>query len=187
MKWISILLILLFLPFADSYARNTPEKFKSRAVAYFQAGMYERAVEEFSKAIELGPDYELYILRGKANLAKKDFDNAISDFTAASEIFPNDITAYSERGKAYAAKGWFAQALYDLNRSIGMKPDDGLSYYYRADVYYAAGDYKMAWADLKKARMLGQLVSDALLEDFQKKALSGPDKKGFFSVFEPRK
>ncbi|MFH0918638.1 MAG: tetratricopeptide repeat protein [Candidatus Omnitrophota bacterium] len=190
MKKIIVLLVLLFLLVGNCYAK-TPEweRFKGRAISHFQARSYAKAIENFSKAIELAPDsglylYGLYLFRGQAYSFEKLYDQAISDFITCIEINPDDVAAYCERGKTYALKGWLDQAFYDLNRAIRMKPDDGLSYLYRANVYYNAKEYKRAWEDLKKAQLFGQTVSVEMMETFENKAL-GRVKKEESPFFDP--
>jgi tetratricopeptide (TPR) repeat protein len=62
---------------------------------YFQAGYkkggrdLDGAIADFTKAIELKPDYaEAYYFRGLAKQAKRDLDGATTDFTKAIELKP---------------------------------------------------------------------------------------------------
>ncbi|HNW39539.1 MAG TPA: hypothetical protein PL125_00195 [Candidatus Omnitrophota bacterium] len=182
MNKLTVILVFVFMLAGNSYAFTDAEKLKNSGMAYYQAAMYEKAAEKFSKSIDLEPSYGAYLYRGQAYCFIKLYDQAISDFTEAIHINSNDVAAYAERGNAYALKGWYNQAFYDLNQAISMKPDDGLSYLYRAKAYYETQEYKLAWTDLKQAKVFGQPVSDEVMELYQRKALKVPaKKKSFFS------
>ncbi len=177
MKKIAIGLCFLFLlaPSASA-AKYSWSNYKLRGRAYFNAHVYDRAVEEYTKALEIAPDdgqilYGLYLYRGQSYAFLKFYDNAIKDLSTAIEINPYDVAAYAERGNTYIAKGWYAQGIADLSRALSIKPDDGLSYLYRAQAYYQAKEYKKAWGDLKQARIYGQKVTNRMMDDYERKAL----------------
>jgi tetratricopeptide (TPR) repeat protein len=183
MKKIVIAIVFLFLLVNISYAKKYDwTNYKNRGKAYFNARVYSRAIEEYTKALEIAPDdghqlYGLYLYRGQSYCFEKLYDNAIRDLTTAIEINPYDVAAYAERGNAYAQKGWYAQAVADLSRGLTIKSDDGLSYLYRAQVYYQMKEYKKAWGDLKMARVYGQKIKDTLMQAYERKALRRADKK----------
>ena len=59
-------------------------------LAYRAEGDYDRAVEAFTQAIELNPNYAIaYNNRGEVYRDKGNFDLAIADYTKAIELKPN--------------------------------------------------------------------------------------------------
>ena len=67
-----------------------------------QKGDFDRAIEDFNKAIDLKPDYaKAYYNRGIAYGDKGDFDRAIEDFNKAIDLNPDYAKAYYSRGIAY--------------------------------------------------------------------------------------
>ena len=61
----------------------------NRATVYRAKGEIERAIADYSKAIEIDPQHSnAYFGRGSAFEAKGDYDRAIADFTKAIEISP---------------------------------------------------------------------------------------------------
>jgi tetratricopeptide (TPR) repeat protein len=71
------------------------------AIAYncFGKKDYDCAARNYSKAIELKPDYtEAYINRGVTYKAKGDIDLAIKDYSKAIELKPDYAVAYYNRG-----------------------------------------------------------------------------------------
>ena len=86
---------------------------------------HDRAIADFTKAIEINPkDTIAYCSRGNAYANKKDHDRAVVDYTKAIEIDPKYASASSNRGIAYRAKGELDQAIAsasaDLLRAIEL-------------------------------------------------------------------
>jgi tetratricopeptide (TPR) repeat protein len=115
-------LILIALAIFIS-ARATP-KVENNAEAYFNRGVdlqkkgdYDRAIANYSKAIEINPRLaEVYTNRGFAYLLKGQYDKAIADSNKAIELNPRLATAYSTRGNAYQGKGQYDQAIADYDK-----------------------------------------------------------------------
>ena len=76
------------------------------AVEYFDSGYskdelqeYQGAIADFSKAIELDPNYSsAYNNRGISKYNLQDYQGAIADYSKAIELDPNDSDAYYNRG-----------------------------------------------------------------------------------------
>ena len=65
-------------------------------MAYQAKGDNNRAVTDFTKAIEIDPrQVETYKNRGNAFEAKGDHDQAITDLSKAIEIKPDDADTYN--------------------------------------------------------------------------------------------
>jgi tetratricopeptide (TPR) repeat protein len=57
-----------------------------RGNAYVVKGEYDRAIADYTEAIELDPDYTAYYNRGTTYLKKGELDRAISDYTNAIRL-----------------------------------------------------------------------------------------------------
>jgi tetratricopeptide (TPR) repeat protein len=79
------------------------------------------------------------------------YHEAISNFTQALAINPNNATTYRMRGKSYLALQQYDKAISDYNQAIRLQPDFGGSYSLRGDVYYSLHQYKEALADYERA------------------------------------
>ena len=74
-----------------------------RGLSYYEDGLYDCAIEDFTKAIKAKPDFvEAYNNRGIAYVSKGKYDCAIEDFTKAIIIKPEFVEGYNNRGVAYA-------------------------------------------------------------------------------------
>jgi PGF-CTERM protein len=81
--------------------QNYTEAYNNRGAAYYDLKQYERAIEDYSKAIELNPNYVgAYINRGVTYYDLKQYERAIEDFDKAIELNPNLAEAYDYREHA---------------------------------------------------------------------------------------
>eukprot|EP01084_Bolivina_argentea_P051910 95410_1 len=61
--------------------------------------------------------------RGNGHYSKKEWDEAIAEYTKAIELYDKDHTYYSNRSACYAASNKFDEALADGNKCVELKPD----------------------------------------------------------------
>ena len=88
----------------------------------------EKAIEHYTKAIELKPDYaEAYNNRGNAYLDMNKLDQAVQDYNKAIELEPDLAKAYINRSIAYPRKDDRDRALVDLKRAEALAEDQGLT------------------------------------------------------------
>ena len=86
-----------------------------RGRTYIQQEDNDRAIADFTKAIELDPEgASAYNHRGVAYANKLDFDSAIADFDKAIQFDPLLKNAHSNRGLAFSQKGDKARARADF-------------------------------------------------------------------------
>jgi tetratricopeptide (TPR) repeat protein len=111
------------------------EFYLKRGEDFSGAHQYERAIADYTTAIQLKPDYaEAYNDRGFAYYLKGDAERAIADYTRAIELRPNYPKAYNSRGVAYMAHGYgAAKSVPDFDRAIALKPDFRYAYINRAN------------------------------------------------------
>ena len=86
-----------------------------RGRTYIQRDDNDRAIADFTKAIELDPEgANAYNHRGVAYANKLDFDSAIADFDKAIQYDPLLNNAHNNRGLAFSRKGDEARSRADL-------------------------------------------------------------------------
>ncbi len=98
-------------------------------VTLYRAGQLQRALEEFTRALELDPNLdEAHQNRGAIYQRRGQLDLAIADFTRAIEINPAYSNAYNNRGNAHQARGDYRTAIADYTRAIEIRPDFIMAY-----------------------------------------------------------
>ena len=128
MKWIGTyklwLISLLFssLTIVYTYGQSAKEHF-DQGVANYEAGELEKAIRDFTHAIELDANYaEAYINRGLAYYGLGKFQQAIADYNKAIELDPSKLYAYYNRGLAYHSSGDLEQAIEDFELYLELAP-----------------------------------------------------------------
>ncbi|NJM84780.1 MAG: tetratricopeptide repeat protein [Leptolyngbyaceae cyanobacterium SL_1_1] len=85
---------------------------------------YEKALEDFSRAIEIDPEYDWAIAsRGKTYHSMKRYKEALEDFSRAIEIDSEYEWAIGERGEIYRLLNRHEEAIADFNRVTEINPD----------------------------------------------------------------
>ncbi|MHC4743602.1 MAG: tetratricopeptide repeat protein [Planctomycetota bacterium] len=93
----------------------------SRGLVHKGRGQFDKALRDFSLAIELDNDYPVgYNNRGGIYSEMGEYDKAIADFTRAIELDPYYGAAYNNRGLAHARKKDNRSAQEDWRRGAEL-------------------------------------------------------------------
>ncbi|MEO8609967.1 MAG: tetratricopeptide repeat protein [Chloroflexota bacterium] len=84
---------------------NDAYLFCERAAAYYMSGDYQRAVEDYTSAINLGHQAFHYTWRGNSYVHLGQNDKALEDYTAAIRVEPTYFNAYLFRALLYHQMG----------------------------------------------------------------------------------
>lgn len=135
------------------------EAFKNRGNAYLKKEVYDKAVADFTLAMELDPnDASLYVSRGitKAKTAKTEAEStaAIKDFSDAIELEPKQADAYKQRGIAYFLRRDIERAKADLEKALSLDPNDSQTYVEQAKIYMTVRENAKAIEVLNRSIVL---------------------------------
>ena len=105
----------------DQNRSNTEEwlEWFKRGEEYENRGEYKKALEAYSKVIELNPNFVGgYNNRGTLYYRLGEYENALEDFNKVIELNPNFGWGYYNRGLTYYTVGKYEKALENFNKAI---------------------------------------------------------------------
>ncbi len=124
---------------------NLALAFILRGTAYRNLGDYDLAIQDFSAAIRIRPDFaNAFNNRGIAYDYKADYDRAIQDYDQALRLQPGFPDAYNNRGLVYGEKGEYDRAIQDFDQALRLKPNYVEAIASRASAYVSKGDFDRA-------------------------------------------
>lgn len=158
----------------DYYTKYIKEKnpayapaYNDRGVSFLRLHKYNKAIQDFNKAIELEPDCAIaYFNRGCAYGGDGNHELALMDFNHAEEILPHDSLRflYLCRGNVYYNLKEYDSAIKDFKRYESLLPIGWMKYnfffgfYLRCyHCYLEIGDYESCRIECSKAR---KFISD---------------------------
>src|SRR6266705_261385 len=132
---------------ATKLAREGAEAAKSQE--------WDKAVELLRKASAMDHKYAdelaaVYQQRGYAAATNQQFQDAISDYSEAAKLTPQDVRIYEQRAAAEMKILDYDKALADYSEVIKLKRNEARYYNYRAYIYELKNDSKNALADTEK-------------------------------------
>ena len=117
----------------SKYKLNTASSYYKRAYLYLKQNEYDKAINDYNKAIEFNPNkVSYYAERADLYAKQKEYLNAIKDYNKAIELNPNNAVYYSKRAKVYEQQNEYDKALTDYNKAIELNPSKK-SYYVERD------------------------------------------------------
>jgi Flp pilus assembly protein TadD len=182
-KWVAVSIItgLTIFFFARTYARcsiwkdektlwtdvinhsqTIPLAYYNRGNIFSKEANYELALADYSKAIEVNPNYsEPYINR--ANILRDHNRNqeALRDYNRVIELKPGFAIAYFNRGTLFMNEKREAEALGDFNKAISLNPGYFKAYNNRGVLLMNEKKYEQAIIDFQKVFQLEPNYAEA--------------------------
>jgi len=151
----NILFTLALLVSFTSFGQTAEEYLKSGLVKA-EAKDYDRAINDFTKAIELNANYEsAFLARGLIKFKLSPILNssgAINDISRAIDINPNSSSHYKDRAlmKSNSLPADLNGALDDLTKAIEIDPNYPNAYIERGKVKQKLNDHSNAVVDFQR-------------------------------------
>jgi tetratricopeptide (TPR) repeat protein len=131
------------------------------------AVMFSIAGPTNSPPTDAGPDgtrlgnYKSFFECGVSFCTNQEWGNAISNFSEAVSVRPNDVPAHEWRGSAYFGYGDFKLAINDFTKVIQLEPANARAYASRGSCYRAMREFDRAIDDLTQSLRLGPTNASA--------------------------
>lgn len=111
-------------PAANSEVPGALAQYKKGAKAA-QKHLYDKAVDEYTQAIAIDPNYaDAYNSRGVAYAKLMDFQKAVADFSQAIALTPENPESYHNRGMVLSQMREYERAIADFDTAIRLKDRD---------------------------------------------------------------
>jgi tetratricopeptide (TPR) repeat protein len=151
-----LVLIVIGVQFSCSLPpEGSPDWYYNRAYDLAEQGLYEEAVEEYTKVLENNPTntirIQTYVKRAAAYNSLQCWEESISDSTEAINLDPESKLAYLNRAVAYNYTGKYDLAIVDFSKAIELDDTIAEAYVNRAYAYYKKGGFQKAIADCNQA------------------------------------
>ncbi len=119
----ALAVVFVGVVFKGDSARAQAERYLQQALAHYDKGEFEAALEDFDLAIRLDKGYdEAYNGRGWASYKLGDCEAALEDFDQAIALNPDYADAYAGRGWTYYAEGDYETALSAFDDALDLDP-----------------------------------------------------------------
>ncbi len=145
--------------YPDSY-----DAYNSRGYYYLKEKMFDRALPDLSKSIEMHPGYlDALNNRGSVYRMQNQPRLAIADYNTAIAIDSTYVLAISGRGNAYFTLGILDSAMTDFNRALRINPSLSVALGNRGAVYFRMGQFDRTIEDCTHALAIDPFYTDACL------------------------
>jgi tetratricopeptide (TPR) repeat protein len=122
------------------------------AQVYFATGSFPEAIEYYSAAIAMDPNYsEYYNERGNIFLQMGRLQEARADYLKAVDLSPPYFEVFANLGQCYRRMGAMAEAIESYSRAHDLQPDHLLALLGRAKAREELGQSEAAIADYTAA------------------------------------
>ena len=134
-----------------------------RGNLHYNSKRYEAALAEYSRALELRPDFpEALNNRGNTYHELQRYDEALADYGKALQLRPDFPEALNNRGSTCHELQRYDEALADYSKALQLRPDLPDALNNRALTYSKLERYDEALADYGKALQFRPDFPDAL-------------------------
>lgn len=141
-------------------------------------GNHDRAIADFSMAVELDPKLAgVHYSRALSLSEKGDHDAAIADYDAALKLAPKDAKAYVGRAVEWTLKGDYKRAIADYEQAMRYDSKAMEPWFGRGRARFYAGDFMLAATDFVRAHQMDPGVYTALWLFLARKRAEIPGEK----------
>ena len=121
--------------------------YNDRGLSYFYLKLYDKALDDYNKALSITPYAHGYACRGVLYGTLGRFDDALGELNKAIALDPGFADAYAARAYNYYVLQRYDDAVADSDKAVALKPRDPryvYVYWDRALIYIKLGRFEDA-------------------------------------------
>jgi len=148
----------------DLATNNIPLSYAylNRGYFYQQTKNSEKAVDDYSKAIQINPSFQsAYANRASVYNSQRRYDLSIIDCNMAIMLNPDEVDAYRNKGDAYYGKREYDKAVEAYSKAISFDTNSSWMYFVRAVAYCGKDDHPHAIKDFDRVIQLQPTNAEA--------------------------
>lgn len=146
----TVLLLFVLVFKLTGLAQGKPVDFNNKGIEFAKNKQFEKAIKSFDQAIKADPDFvAAYSNRGQVNRLQKNYEQAISDFTASLEKGGSIDVLYS-RANTYMDAKDFDNAIRDYGMIINQNPSYPSIFFDRGYAFIMLDKFEDAKKDLEE-------------------------------------
>ena len=130
---------------------NDFELYKERGDLRAELGLYNEAIDDYKKALELNPNYN----EAKQALKRTENDLDIHNFINNNSLIENDSGKdsgyYFDKAYKFYEEGKYKESIVYYSKTIELDPNNSTAYNNRGVAKYCLGQYEEAIKDYDKA------------------------------------
>lgn len=153
--------------FSKPYLKEAAPYLWARAQARVQAKKYRDAVSDMNDYEELmvaNINDNFYYIRHQAEVEGRLYQQALNDITRAIVMNPKETYYYAEKASLEIRVGLYDNAIATAKESLVVDPNDSDGYLFLGVAQCLKGNKKDGIPNLQKAKEMGNLQADKLIE-----------------------
>ena len=174
---------------ARTLSLSTPGSVEERAREYYTKNDLKSALELYRRALQINPfnaeakqmiekikqeietggsqglvsKIEYWTDKAQAASDAGNFDEAVTAYTNALKLDPENASLYVNRGISYRKSNRLRNAVEDYTKAIELQPNE-IAYLYRGMAYSLQNKYQNATADFEKALSINPTLAEAYFQ-----------------------
>ena len=156
--------------FSKPYLKDAAPYLWARAQARAQAKKYREAVSDMNDYEELmkaSINDNFYYIRHQAEVDGRLYQQALNDITRAIVMNPKETFYYGEKASLEIRVGLYDNAIATAKECLVVDPNDSDGYMFLGVAQCLKGNKKEGISNLQKAKDLGNLQADKLIEKYK--------------------
>ena len=156
--------------FTKPYLKDAAPYLWARAQARLQAKKYRDAISDMNDYEELmvaNINDNFYYLRYQAEVDGRLYQQALNDITRAIVMNPKETFYYAEKASLEIRVGLYDNAIATAKESISVDANDSDGYLFLGVAQCLKGNKKEGIPNLQKAKDMGNLQAEALIEKYK--------------------
>ncbi|WP_036912219.1 serine protease [Prevotella sp. FD3004] len=156
--------------FSKPYLKDAAPYLLARAEARRAAGKSRDAVNDlndYEALMQAEINDNFYYLRHQVEIEGRLYQQALNDINRAIQMAPQETFYYAEKASLQVRVGLLDDAIDTANEMIGIDSNDSDAYMFLGLAQCLKGNKKDGIANLQKAKDMGNLQADTLIQKYQ--------------------